>query len=707
MSAVPETFAFQAEINQLMSLIINAFYSNREVFLRELISNASDALDKARHVALQTKGTAAADTAIHIIANKEARTLTIRDNGIGMSREELISNLGTIARSGTKAFMEALTAQQADTSLIGQFGVGFYSAYLVAEKVSVTSRSSDDEPFHCWESMAGGTFTVQEAQGIDPTITNGTIITLYLREDTIEYLEENKIKELVTKHNAYISHPIYLEVEREREVEVETEGKEAEQEQEQVENVVVEEVTEEPAPVEKKMEKYNEWDQLNNQKPIWLKPADEVTAEEHAAFYKNLSNDWEAPIAYKYVKAEGSLEFRGILYTPRRAPMDMFQTRDSKRRNIKLFVRRVFITDDCEELVPEWLSFIKGVIDSDDLPLNISREMLQQSRVLKVIQKNIVKKALEMLQEMATDKPDDYKVFYETFSKNLKLGAYDDDKHRSKLVELLRFHSSDDADSMSSLLDYTTRAKEGQTKIYYMTGDNLDTMRKSPFIERLVSKGYEVIFMKDAIDEYMSQRLTEYKPSDGETTYTFVNVSKEGNLFEDETEDDMAAKREAFEPLCAYVKEQLKDRVEKVVVSMRLAKAPAAIVTGEYGWTANMERIMKAQALQNSDMHQYMKPKKVFEINPDHVIIKSLLAKLTEDAKDKVLKDLTYMLYDTTLLASGFTMDDTMQFADRIHRLMVAGMTGDDDAPETDASAEADAETTEPAAVLTKMEELD
>ena len=679
-----ETFEFQAEINQLMSLIINAFYSNRDIFLRELLSNASDALDKARLSALQTGGV---DTefAIRIRANKEAKTLVLSDDGIGMSREELIGNLGTIARSGTKAFMEALTAQQADVNLIGQFGVGFYSAFLVADRVVVKSKGN------AWESTAGGTFTVSECDFAE----RGTEITLHMREDRLEYLDEAKIRELVQKHNAYLSYPINLEVEREVEVEEEVDEESAEV----VEEGKVEEVKDENTEVKPKhTEKRKEWEHLNKQKPIWRKAADEVTPEEHAAFYKSLAQDWEDPIAYKQFKAEGSLEFTGLLYAPRKAPFDMFQQKDNKKRNIKLYVRRVFITDEGQDWVPEWLTFVKGVVDSDDLPLNVSRETLQQSRVIKIIQKTLVKKAIEMLEELAS-KPDDYAVFYEAFRKNIKLGVYDDDKNRAKLMELLRFPSSDSSTPQTSLLDYVTRAKEGQDKIYFITGDNLEAMRKSPFIERLMSKGYEVLFMADAIDEYMCQRLTEYEKPQDEKKYKFVNVAKEGALFEEE-EKDVAAE---FEPLCKQIKEVLADQVERVLVSSRLSKAPAAIVTGSYGWTANMARIMKAQALTaNQDMAQHMQPKKIFEINPEHKLIVALKERVAVDAEDKGAKDIVQMLYDASLLASGFMLDDASSFVSRLHKLMAVGLSLDEDKidePAQDAAAAA-----EPS---TKMEELD
>lgn len=699
-NANTETFAFQAEINQLMSLIINAFYSNRDVFLRELISNASDAIDKARHEALRSGKTESFERAIRIIPNKDEHTLTIQDDGVGMTRAELISNLGTIARSGTKAFMEALAQSQNtenNMNLIGQFGVGFYSAFLAADRVTVVSRASPNAQFYRWESTAGGTFTIVENE--DLPMAAGSVITLHLREDATEYLTENKIRELVAKHNAYITYPIYLSVERE--VEETIESAPSPTDDKEVDGTVEEKDKDDAeTKTEKKLVKRKEWSHLNSQKPIWMKAPEDVSQDEHDAFYKYISNDWEGPLTHQFIKAEGSVEFRGILYSPRRAPFDMFQSRDNKRRNIKLFVRRVFITDDCEAIVPEWLSFVKGIIDSDDLPLNISREMLQQNRIMKVIQKNVVKKAIEMIQDLATDKPDDFKLFYESFSKNIKLGVYDDDKNREKLVELLRFYSSHDSETMTSLLDYTTRAKEGQTKIYYITGDNVEVMRKSPFIERLIAKGYEVIFMKDAIDEYMTQRLTEYTPSGTDKKFTFVNVTKEGNLFDDDNDVDSA---KACEKLCSYIKEVLADKVEKVQVSTRLAKAPAAIVTGAYGWTANMERIMKAQALQANMEMQFMKPKRVLEINPEHAIVKALIDKHNADKDAPTLKELVMMLFDTTMLASGFSMDDTMAYADRIYRLMSAGMAGEDIA-----LAEADEkEVVDVSDVETKMEDLD
>merc|ERR1712060_968932 len=675
-----------------------------EIFLRELISNSSDALDKIRYESLTNPDCLEEESElkIELIPNKEEGTITIRDTGVGMTKEDLKANLGTIARSGTKAFMEAISAG-ADISMIGQFGVGFYSSYLVSEKVVVRSKHNDDEHW-IWTSTAGGTFDI--AKDPNPTLKRGTEITLHLREDATDYIDEKKLKDLVKKHSEFIGFPISLYVTKEEEKEVECsssedEGEDKDEDKEDDEEdkgeakdkdgameVDEEEFKKSTDKAKKKTKKVkevkHEWEKVNTQKPIWMRKPDEVKDEEYTAFYKSVSNDWEEHLAVKHFKVEGQLEFSGLLFVPKRAPMEMFDQK-KKKNNIKLYVRRVFIMDNCEELCPDWLSFIKGVVDSEDLPLNISRENLQQSKILKLIQKNLVKKCIELFKEIAENE-ENYKTFYDAFAKMIKLGIHEDSKNRKKLAEFLRYHSTKSGEDRVSLKTYVERMKETQKVIYYITGESKEAVQNSPFLEALKKRDLEVLFLVDPIDEYAIQQLKDYQGK------TMACATKEGlDLGLSEEEKKKAEEEKAsFEDLCKKVKDILGKKVEKVVVSDRMVGSPCSLVTGEFGWSANMQRIMRAQALRDSTMSTYMVAKKTMELNPAHGIIIALKNKFAADAADSAAKDLVWLLYETSLLTSGFTLDNPGSFSNRIHRLIKLGLSIDDDTEDSEEDVKED-----------------
>lgn len=655
------TFVFQAEINQLLSLIINTFYSDKEVFVRELVSNASDAIDKFRHNELVSGKTVDTEFYIKLSYDKDAGVLRISDNGVGMTKNELIQNLGTIAQSGTRHFMEALKANKDSVSLIGQFGMGFYSAFLVAKRVRVVSRVHGADDAFYWESEATGTFNVGVADGSQPDLdaAHGTLVELFLKDDDCDYMNEDRLRQAIKKHCEFIAYPIMLLVERTVEVdEEEVAGADAE------EDGVVKDA-EEAAP--KKTVSTTEWITVNNVKAIWVRNPDDVTDEEYNTFYKTMSMDWEAPLQRKHFVTEGQYVFTGLLFFPAHPPFDMFQTA-KKEKPVKLYVSRVFITDDVD-LLPEYLHFAKGIVDSEDLPLNISREMLQKSRVLDVIKKTLTKKAIEMVKDLADNNPESFNTFWQHFGKNIKWGAIEDKKNEKRLLELLRFRSSRSQQDNISLAQYIERMVEGQKGIYYIVGESQKAVENSAFLERLKKRGIEVLFMTEAIDEYLMQNIREF---DGKP---FLSVVRDKI---DEEDEDFKRIQEENKDLCEAIKEVLGAQVTSVQVSSRIVDSPCVVATESYGVSANMERIMKAQALKADSPFGSQQSAKIFEINPAHPLIVELKRRFSDGIS--AIRNVVNMLFQSALIASGFTVDDPSSFAKRLQNIVAVNLGVEEEA---------------------------
>lgn len=679
-----EKFNFQTEVNRMMKLIINSLYRNKEIFLRELISNASDAIDKIRLLSLTDKSEldSTSELNIRIKADKENKVLHIMDTGIGMTHQDLINNLGTIAKSGTADFLSKMqdpskSEGQDLNDMIGQFGVGFYSAFLVADRVVVTTKHNSDKQY-IWESDANSFSIIEDPRG--NTLKRGSIISLHLKDEAQDFLEEDTVRELIRKYSQFINFPILMwsskTVEEEVELPVEpaeTTDKPTTDQDEAVEDgdddakVEEDNAGDSDKPKTKKVSKTVwDWQLINDSKPIWTRKPADVTEDEYTEFYKSLTKDSSEPLTQTHFVAEGEVTFKSLLYVPKVQPSESFNRYGTKADNIKLYVRRVFITDEFNDMMPNYLNFIRGVVDSDDLPLNVSRETLQQHKLIKVIKKKLVRKVLDMIKKL--DK-EEYEKFWKEYSTNIKLGVMEDPSNRSRLAKLLRFQSSN-GKGITSLVEYVERMKPKQEHIYFIAGSNRAEVEKSPFVERLLNKGYEVLYLVEAVDEYSISALPEF---DGKR---FQNVAKEGfKLNESEkSKNKFEELKSAFEPLVKWLNDvALKDMILKAQISERLSNSPCALVAGMFGWTGNMERLALSNAHQKSDDPQrsyYLNQKKTLEINPRHPLIRELLRRVEADEADETAKDLAVMMFRTATLRSGFMLQETSDFAESIEKMM-------------------------------------
>ncbi|CAA9893060.1 molecular chaperone HSP90 family [Candidatus Methylobacter favarea] len=634
-----ETLGFETEVKHLLHLMIHSLYSNKEIFLRELISNASDAADKLRFEALSNDRLYEGDSELKIRLeyDKEKRTITVIDNGIGMTREEVQEHIGTIAKSGTRQFFESLTGEQAkDSELIGQFGVGFYSSFIVADKVTLTTRKAgaDKSEGVRWESTGEGDYTIESVEKAQ----RGTEIVLHLKESESEFLDGYRIRSIVRKFSDHISLPIVMDKEIMPSMDKDEEGEEAEK-------------AKAPAPVEEET--------INRASALWTRARQEISEEDYNEFYKHVAHDFQDPLVHVHSKVEGTNEYTLLLYVPSRAPFDLWD-RDAKH-GVKLYIRKVFITDDAEQLMPRYLRFIRGIIDASSLPLNVSREILQQSKQISTIKSGAVKKVLGMLEGLASNDPEKYAKFWSEFGTVMKEGPIEDHSNKERIAKLLRFASTHaDTDKQDvSLENYVSRMKEGQDKIYYVTADSFSAAKNSPHLEIFRKKGIEVLLLSDRIDEWLVSNLSEF---DGKH---LQSVAK-GDLDLDKLDGEEAKKEQEdvnkeFEPVLKQIKDVLADKVSEVRLSHRLTESPACLVADVYGMSLNMERIMK-EAGQSMGMGR----KPIFEVNPAH----PLVARMKNEQDDSRFADLTHILFDQAILSEGGQLDDPAAFVHKLNGLL-------------------------------------
>ncbi|ESQ49252.1 hypothetical protein EUTSA_v10020096mg [Eutrema salsugineum] len=674
-----EKFEYQAEVSRLMDLIVNSLYSNKEVFLRELISNASDALDKLRYLSVTNPELSkdAADLDIRIYADKENGVITLTDSGIGMTRQELVDCLGTIAQSGTAKFLKALKDNKdagGDNNLIGQFGVGFYSAFLVADRVTVSTKSPKSDKQYVWEGEAdSSSYTIKEETDPQLTLPRGTRITLHLKRDDKGFADPERIQKLVKNYSQFVSFPIYTWQEKGYTKEVEVEDDPAESKKDDQDDQ-----TEKKKKTKKVVERYWDWELTNETQPIWLRNSKEVTTEEYNEFYRKTFNEYLDPLASSHFTTEGEVEFKSILYVPPVSPTGKDDVVNQKTKNIRLYVKRVFISDDFDgELFPRYLSFVKGVVDSHDLPLNVSREILQESRIVRIMKKRLVKKAFDMILGISlSENREDYEKFWENFGKHLKLGCIEDRENHKRIAPLLRFFSSQSENDMISLDEYVENMKADQKAIYYIASDSVTSAKNAPFLEKLLEKELEVLYLVEPIDEVAIQSLKSYKEKD------LVDISKEDLDLGDKNEEKEAAVKKEFGLTCDWIKKRLGDKVANVQISNRLSSSPCVLVSGKFGWSANMERLMKAQSAGDTTSLDFMKGRRIFEINPDHSIIKSINAAYKSNPNDEDAMRAIDLMYDAALVSSGFTPENPAELGGKIYEMMGTALSGKWSIPE-------------------------
>lgn len=669
-----EKFAYQAEVSRLMDLIVHSLYSNKEVFLRELVSNASDALDKLRFLSVTEPAILkdAVDLDIRIKADAENGIITITDSGIGMTRQELVDCLGTIAQSGTAKFLKAVKENQeagSDNNLIGQFGVGFYSAFLVSERVVVSTKSPRSDKQYVWEGVAdSGSYTIREETDPQMLLPRGTRLTLYLKRDDKGFAHPERIQNLVKNYSQFVSFPIYTWQEKgfTKEVEVDDDPTEAKKDGDEDPTI------EKKKKTKKVIEKYWDWELSNETQPIWLRNPKDVTTPEYNEFYKKTFNEFLDPLASTHFTTEGEVEFRSVLYVPAVTPQGKQDIMSPKTKNIRLYVKRVFISDDFDgELFPRYLSFVKGVVDSNDLPLNVSREILQESRIVRIMRKRLVRKAFDMILGISlSENRDDYDKFWDNFGKHLKLGCIEDHSNHKRLAPLLRFYSSHSEEELISLDEYVENMKPEQKAIYYIAADSLSSAKNTPFLEKLLEKEFEVLLLVDPIDEIAVQNLKSYKEKE------FVDISKEDLDLGDKNEEKEKEIKQEFSQTCEWIKKRLGDKVASVQISNRLSSSPCILVSGKFGWSANMERLMKAQTMGDTSTLDFMRSRRVFEINPEHPIIRDLSVACRNCPDNAEAQKAVDLLYDTALISSGFSPDKPSELSGKIYEMMGMALSG-------------------------------